>query len=256
MDLGLQGGKAIVTGGTRGIGRRIAELLAEEGCDIAFCARADSGVAAAVASLQKRGVRAVGSTLNVRDGDRYGQWLSDASEALGGVDIFIANVSAGGGMDGKDSERDWYRNFEIDVLAAVRGCERLADAMKESSRAAIVIVGEVLSGEAFGPPLAYNALKSTLSTYAKQLSHALAPSGIRVNAVAPGPALSGGGRWDVLEHADPGLYSAALRQHPSRRLSTADEIARYAVFLASPAASWVNGTQIPVDGGFSQRISF
>ncbi len=256
MDLGLQGGKAIVTGATRGIGRRIAELLAEEGCDIALCARADSGVAAAVGSLQKRGVRAFGTALDVRDGERYRQWLSEATEALGGVDIFIANVSAGGGMDGKDSERDWYRNFEIDVLAAVRGCEQLADAMEGSSRAAIVIIGEVLSGEAFGPPLAYNALKSTLSTYAKQLSNALAPSGIRVNAVAPGPAMSEGSRWEVLEHADPGLYRAALRRHPSRRLSTANEIARYAVFLASPAASWVNGTQIPVDGGFTQRINF
>ena len=256
MDLGLQGGKAIVTGGTRGIGRRIAELLAEEGCDIALCARADSGVAAAVESLEKHGVRAIGTALNVRDGARYLQWLSDACAALGGVDIFVANVSAGGGMDGKDSERDWYRNFEIDVLAAVRGCERLADPMKESGRAAIVIVGEILSGEAFGPPLAYNALKSSLATYAKQLSHALAPSGIRVNAVAPGPALFEGSRWEVLEHADPGLYRATARQHPLRRLATADEIARYAVFLASPAASWVNGTQMPLDGGFTRRINF
>ena len=256
MDLGLRGGKAIVTGATRGIGLRIAELLAEEGCDIALCARADTGVAATVAALRERGIRAIGSALNVRDDDRYGQWLSEACESLGGVDIFIANVSAGGGMDGKDSERDWYRNFEIDVLAAVRGCERLADVMKGSSRAAIVIIGEVLSGEAFGPPLAYNALKSTLATYAKQLSQALAPFAIRVNAVAPGPARFEGSRWEMLEYADPKLYKAALRQHPSRRLSTADEIARFAVFLASPAASWVNGTQVPVDGGFSQRISF
>lgn len=256
MDLGLQGGKAIVTGASRGIGRRIAELLADEGCDIALCARADSRVADAAESLEKRGVRAFGSALNVRDGARYVQWLSEAREALSGVDIFIANVSAGGGMDGNDSERDWYRNFEIDVLAAVRGCELLADAMKDSNRAAIVMIGEALSGEAFGPPLAYNALKSALATYAKQLSHALAPSGIRVNAVAPGPTQFEGSRWEMLEHADPRLYKAVVRQHPSRRLSEADEIARYAVFLASPAASWVNGTQIPVDGGFSQRIGF
>ena len=256
MDLGLQGGRAIITGASRGIGRRIAELLAEEGCDIALCARAESRVAAAVEALDRRGVRAFGAALNVREGERYVQWLSEACTALGGVDIFIANVSAGGGMDGKDSERDWYRNFEIDVLAAVRGCELLADTMKDSPRAAIVMIGEALSGEAFGPPLAYNAMKSTLTTYAKQLSHALAPAGIRVNAVAPGPALFEGSRWEMLEYADPKLYDATVRRHPPRRLSTADEIARYAVFLASPAASWVNGTQIPVDGGFSQRIGF
>lgn len=253
MELGLNGRKAIVTGASRGIGRRVAERLAEEGCDVAICARGEDGVRETVASLEARGVRASGSAFNVRDGAAYGRWLSEACEKLGGLDIFIANVSCGGGMD---SERDWYRNFEIDLMGAVRGIEGVLPSLKDSGAAAIVLMGTVAAAETFVVPLAYNALKAALITYAEQLSQTVFQHNIRVNVVSPGPTQFEGSKWEMLEFADPKLYKATVRQHPARRLGTVDEVARCVLFLASPVASWLSGAHMLVDGGFSRRVQF
>jgi 3-oxoacyl-[acyl-carrier protein] reductase len=254
MDLGLKGRKAIVTGASRGIGRSIAEGLAVEGCDVAICARGEDGVRDAVASLEALGVRSIGSAFNVRDGEAYGRWLSQTCESLGGLDLFVANVSSGSGAD--NSERDWYRNFEIDLLATVRGCEAVVPALKRSDAPAVVLIGDAAATETAMAPLAYNALKAALVTHAKQLSQELFVDNIRVNVVSPGPTLHEGSKWDMLQFADPTLFKATVRQHPARRLGESDEIARCVLFLASPAASWVNGTHLLVDGGFSRRVQF
>ena len=97
MDLGLAGAKALVTGGSRGIGRAIAETLADEGADVAVCARGQEGVDEALAALSAKGVKAVGSAVNVADADDYKAWIESSAEALGGIDILVANASAGPG---------------------------------------------------------------------------------------------------------------------------------------------------------------
>jgi NAD(P)-dependent dehydrogenase (short-subunit alcohol dehydrogenase family) len=120
MDLGLKGKKAIVTGGTRGIGHAVASLLAAEGCDIAICARSKGPLDETVAALARHGVRATGGAVDVADLPALRGWIADAADALGGLDIFVANVSAlAQGMD----EGSWRRGFEIDVMATVFGIE-------------------------------------------------------------------------------------------------------------------------------------
>jgi 3-oxoacyl-[acyl-carrier protein] reductase len=120
MDLGLKGKKALITGGTRGIGRAIVEQLAEEGCDVALCARSAGPVAETVAALEKKGVKAAGGAVDVADLAALKKWVGEAAATLGGIDIFVANVSAlAMGMD----EESWRRGFEIDVMATVFGCE-------------------------------------------------------------------------------------------------------------------------------------
>ena len=99
MDLGLRGKKAIVTGATKGIGRAIVELFAQEGVDVGLCARTEDEVEDTVRELKQRGVNAVGEAINVRDGETYKAWLERTAQALGGCDIFVPNVSAGGGFD-------------------------------------------------------------------------------------------------------------------------------------------------------------
>jgi NAD(P)-dependent dehydrogenase (short-subunit alcohol dehydrogenase family) len=253
MELGLKGRKAIVTGATRGIGRAVADILAVEGCDIAFCARTAAKVAETAADLKKHGVAVHGTALNIREVDKYRAWLQSACDALGGLDILIANVSAGAGMD---DENDWTRSFETDLMGTVRAVEVCLPAMKKSEAGSIIFMSSVGAAEEYVGPTPQNTLKAALLTYAKQLSQTQFKRGIRVNCVSPGPTEFPGSLWEMTQLAKPRLHKAAVAASPMRRLGVADEIARCVVFLASPAASWVVGTDLVVDGGYSKRIQF
>ena len=253
MDLGLKGKKAIVTGSTKGIGRRIVDLLADEGCDVGICSRDADEVEAAVAELKKKGVNAVGGEVNVRDGDAYKAWLEQTAEQLGGCDIFIPNVSAGGGMD---SEKNWWKNFEIDVLGTVRGVETLMPHLEKSDAASVVVISSTNAVEFFVGPMAYNAMKAALLNYAKQLSQFVAAKNIRVNSITPGPVYFEGGAWEMIEGTMPDFYKATLKQIPSRRMGSPEEIARVTVFVASPAASVLQGANVVADNGFTKRVQY
>lgn len=251
MDLGLQGKKAIITGSTRGIGRAIAEQLADEGVDLGIGARDEEATAEAGKALETRGVKVFARPVNVKDADAYKAWLEAAVEALGGVDIFVANVSGGGGMD---SEKNWWRNFEIDVLHTVRGCETLLPSLKASDSGSIVIIGSTNAVETFMGPMAYNAMKAALVTYGKQLSQFVAKRGVRVNVVSPGPIYFEGGAWEMIKGAVPKMYDDTIAQIPGGRMGTPEEVARVVTFLASPAASLVTGVNLVADNGFTKRV--
>lgn len=253
MDLGLRGKKAIVTGATKGIGRAIVELLAAEGCDIGFCARTEEEVDETSRSLKARGVNVVGGSVNVRDGDAYKAWLEQTATALGGCDIFVPNVSAGGGMD---SEKNWWRNFEIDVLHTVRGCETLLPHLEKGGAGSIVIISSTNALETFYVPMAYNAMKASLITYAKQLSQFVGRKGVRVNSVSPGPIYFEGGAWEMIKSTNQKMYDATLKAMPNGRFGAPDEVARVVAFLASPASSIITGANVVADNGFTKRVQY
>lgn len=253
MDLGLRGKKAIVTGATKGIGRAIVDLLAAEGVDIGLCARSADEVEETVRTLKGRGVNAVGEPVNVKDGDAYKAWLERTVQALGGVDIFVPNVSAGGGFD---SEKNWFRNFEIDVMHTVRGCETLMPHLEKSGAGSIVIIATTAAVETFAVPMAYNALKGSMLVYAKQLSQFVGAKGVRVNAVSPGPIYFEGGAWEMIKGTQAKYFEATLAQIPNGRMGTPEEVARIVAFVASPAGSLMTGTNIIADNGFTKRVQF
>jgi NAD(P)-dependent dehydrogenase (short-subunit alcohol dehydrogenase family) len=253
MDLGLRGKKAIVTGATKGIGRAVVDLLAAEGVDIGLCARTEEEVAETVRAVKTRGVSCVGEAVNVRDGEAYKAWLTKTAEALGGCDVFIANVSAGGGMD---SEKNWVRNFEIDVLHTVRGCETLLPQFEKAGQGSVVIVGSTNAVETFAAPMAYNAMKAALITYSKQLAQFWGKKNIRVNTVSPGPIYFEGGAWEMIKGTQAKFYESTLRSIPCGRMGTPEEIARVIVFTASPAAALITGANIIADNGFTKRVQF
>ncbi|WP_321390348.1 SDR family oxidoreductase [Emcibacter sp.] len=253
MNLELNGKKAIITGATRGIGRRIANLLAEEGVDLAICARDEEEVAEAAAELSKTGVKAVGKAVNVRDGDAYKAWLSEAADALGGCDIFVPNVSAGGGMD---SEKNWIKNFEIDVMGTVRGCETLMPHLEQSDSASVVLISSTNALEFFAGPMAYNAMKAALINYAKQLAIFVGNKGIRVNSVCPGPVYFDGGAWEMIKGTNPKFYDKTVRAIPRGEMGTPEEIANVVAFLASPKSSVITGSNIVADAGYTKRVQY
>jgi 3-oxoacyl-[acyl-carrier protein] reductase len=253
VDLGLKSKKAIVTGGTRGIGRAIANLLVEEGCDIGICARTAAQVEEAVAAFQAKGVRAMGASVDVADGDQLIRFIRSVAEGLDGLDIFISNVGA---LGGSNDEASWKRGFEIDVLGTVRGCETALPFLEKSEGGAIVVVGSTAAVEVVGPRRAYSGLKAALLPYIKGLARNLASKKVRANVVSPGSVFFKGGTWDLMEKKNPERYRQALARNPTGRMATPEEVANAAVFLASPRASFISGINLICDGGMTQRVQF
>ena len=251
MDLGLSGKKAVITGSTRGIGRAIANLLADEGCDLAVCSRNQEEVDSAVADLSAKGIKVTGAVVDVADKDAYQAWVTSAGNELGGIDIFVPNVSAGGG---NMSEEGWENALNVDVFGTTRGIEAAMPFLEKSDAASIVIISSTAGVETFMGPQPYNAIKGALVIHGKQLSQALAPAGIRVNCVSPGPIFIEGGAWDFIKNNMAELYEGTLSQIPQGRFGTAEEIANSVAFLASPAASLITGVNLVADGGFTKRV--
>jgi len=251
MDLGLSGKKAVITGATRGIGRAIANLLADEGVNLAICSRNQEEVDAAITDLSARGVQVTGAQVDVADKESYQAWIVSAGEELGGIDIFVPNVSAAGGVMG---EEGWQANFNVDLLGTTRGIEAAMPFLEKSTDASIVVIASTAATETFMAPQPFNAIKGALVVHAKQLSQALAPAGIRVNCVSPGPIYFDGGVWEMIKEQMPEVYDATLAQIPQGRLGTAEEIANTVAFIASPAASLITGVNLVADGGFTKRV--
>lgn len=251
MDLGLKGKKAVITGSTRGIGRAIANLLADEGVDLGICSRNQEEVDAAVADLSAKGVKVSGAVVDVADKEAYESWIANVGEELGGIDIFIPNVSAGGG---DMSEAGWMNNFNVDLLGTTRGITAAMPFLEKSDAASIVVISSTAGVETFMGPAPYNAIKGALVVHAKQLSQALAPAGIRVNCVSPGPIYFEGGAWDFIKNNMAEIYEGTLAQIPQGRMGTAEEVANAVAFLASPAASLITGVNLVADGGFTKRV--
>lgn len=253
MDLNLDGKRVIVTGGSRGIGRATVELLANEGCSVAFCARGAEGVAQTTAALKTRGANVVGTAVDVADADAYRRWLADAVAGLGGLDILICNAT-GYARPGEDGFRN---TLEIDLLGLVRAVEATLPALEASGTGSIVALSSTTALDIYLPGAeAYGALKAAVIHYASALARAHGSKGVRCNSIAPGPIEFEGNVWRRRHNERDPVYEAMITGSPLGRLGTAEEVARAVAFLASPAASWINGANLVIDGGLSSRVDF
>ena len=253
MDLVLKGKNAIVTGATRGIGRAIAELLATEGCNVALCARHEAAVDETVAALAGHGVRSWGGRIDVADSAALRAWVADAAQALGGLDIFVANVSA---LAQSMDDESWRRSLEIDIMGTVAGIEAAIPLLEQSKSGAVVVVGTTGAIEIAGPPRPYASAKAALIPYVKALARNLAAKNIRTNMVSPGNVYFKGGVWNIVEESNPALFQTMLARNPMGRMGTPAEVANAVVFLASPRASFITGTNLIIDGALTQRVQF
>jgi 3-oxoacyl-[acyl-carrier protein] reductase len=253
MDLGLKGRTALITGGTKGIGQAIAQTLATDGAHVAICARNAAEVEQSVQELARHGVKAFGRAVDVGDAAALQAWVSDAAAALGGIDIVVANVSA---LAISNDENGWQQGFQVDMMGTVRLVNAAMPFLEKSSHASIVTISSVSGREidfAAGP---YGAFKAAIVHYTQGLAYHLAGKHIRANSVSPGNTYFAGGVWNQIEVGNPELYKQALAMNPTGRMATPQEIANAVAFLASPAASFVTGTNLVVDGALTKGVQF
>ena len=256
MDIHIKGRNAIVMGGTRGIGRAIADTFAAEGANVAICARNADQVKDAVAALNDKGVRATGASVDISDGAALKTWIAAAGDELGGIDMLVSNAGA---MAQGGDPASWEANFKLDVLGMVNAFDAakpfLEKAAAERGDASFTIISSVSaaetdSGSSYGP------IKAALIHYAKGLARQYAKLHIRTNVVSPGTVYFDGGVWQMIEKNAPAMFKGAMERNPTGRMATPQDIANATVFLASPASSFTTGINMLVDGAISRRVNF
>lgn len=250
MDLGLKGKRAIITGATRGIGRAIAEQFLSEGVDLAICARDAAAIDEAVAELQGRGAKVIGSAVDVADHAALAAFIDNAAAQLGGIDILISNVSVGNGPE------KWEAGFTVDLMGTVRACEAVIPHMDKAGGGAIVMISTTAAFEVWNGAHAYGAFKAGLMNYAKNLADLQAPRQIRVNSLAPGPVYFVGGAWPDIEVQHPDFFAKVKGSIPMGRMGSPADIAKAATFLVSDAAAYITGITLTVDGGRTRAVDF
>lgn len=255
MDLGLRGKRVIISGGSRGIGLAIVEKFLAEGAAVAFFARDQSGVESALEVLSTKG-RVYGSAVDAANHDAARAWVETAAGKLGGIDIVINNTSASASVEW--TEEAWRRSFEVDLMGAVVMATAALPWLEESEAAAVLQVATVTAFEHHDMSVcpSYGAIKAATINHAAQLAQNWGGKGIRSNSISPGPIYIEGGVWQGIKENYFELYERDRLAHPSARMGSAEEVASVAVFVCSPAASWINGENVVVDGGFTKRVGF
>lgn len=246
MDLSFKGKRAVIAGGSRGIGRSIADALAQRGAHVSICARGAEGLKTAATELGKHGGQVHWGACDLGNGPAVTQYVTDAGNALGGIDLLVNNAS-GFGMG--DDEAGWAAGINVDLLATIRASHAAIPLMEAAGGGAIVNISSISGLMASARSAPYAAVKAAVINYTMSQALMLAPKKIRVNSIAPGSIEFPGGVWDQRKTSNPALYNATLKSIPWGRFGEPEEIAKVAMFLMSDLSSWVTGQTIVVDGG-------
>jgi NAD(P)-dependent dehydrogenase (short-subunit alcohol dehydrogenase family) len=254
MDLGLKDKRALVTGGTKSIGRAIVDAFVAEGAIVGFCARDAGLVKQREEEWRARQARVQGAALDVTDHAALRKWI-DAFAAAGGIDHFVANVSA---LGTDDTLEGWRKSIEIDIVATVESVRyAMPHLLKSGHGATCTVIGTVSLNEGGpGPVQPYRSVKAALVPFVKSLAIEMAPRGVRVNMVSPGSILEDGNTWGRQRDAGSERYKRTLARNPLGRMGTPQEVAAPVAFLAGKAASFITGVNFIVDGAITTRVQY
>ncbi|MCW2586854.1 MAG: family oxidoreductase [Frankiales bacterium] len=242
MDLGLTGKTFLVTGGSRGLGLAGARVLVAEGAQVVLSARSADGVAAAAAELGCTGVVA-----DLADPEAADRLVAQTVATYGGIDGALVSVGgppAGPALSLTDAQ--WTDAFASVFLGAVRVCRAVVPALPAEGGALALVLSTSVKMPIAGLA-ASNGLRPGLAMLAKTMADELGPQGVRVNGLLPGRIDTD--RVRELDGPDPAVRERIAAAIPLRRYADAAEFGRVAAFVLSPAASYLTGAMVPVDGG-------
>lgn len=244
----LVGQRVIVTGASRGIGFGIATEFARAGASVSICGRNAAALDAAADSIRQQapGVRIHSAVCDMSDREAVERYVENAADALGGLDTLVNNAS---GFGRSDDEDGWSAAVGTDLMGTLRASWAALPWLRESANPSII---HITSTSAYKPSViapAYAAIKAALVHYTRSQAKQLAAEGIRVNSVAPGPTTAPGHFYEQRRERKDPRYARVIADSPTGRLGVPEDIANVVLFLASPAAAWVQAQTIVVDGG-------
>ncbi|WP_059105825.1 SDR family NAD(P)-dependent oxidoreductase [Shouchella shacheensis] len=245
MNLGLKDKTVLVTGGTKGIGRAIAEAFVKEGADVAVAARSK------VDENWNPQIKVINGDLLMKE--ERERVFTEVTGTLGPIDVLINNVGGSSGTTITATSLDqFYEAFELNYFSAVHFSKLVLPAMQASQKGAILMISSVFGRES-GGKATYNSAKAAMISFTKALADEVARDGIQVNGIAPGSILHPTGNWQRrLEENPEKIEHFVDEQIPAGRFGRPEEIANVALFMASDKASWVQGATLNVDGGQSR----
>ncbi|MBX7553608.1 3-oxoacyl-[acyl-carrier-protein] reductase [Streptomyces sp. tea 10] len=239
---------ALVTGGSRGIGRATVRALARDGHDVAFCYRSDDEAARV---LEKEadgfGVRVRGTRVDVADGAAVRSWIETVEETLGPIDACVtaAGITRDNPLVLMEDEQ-WRQVLDTNLDGVYHVCRAVVFGMMKRRGGAIVNLSSVAGVYGHGTQTNYSASKAGIIGFSRALAKETGRSGIRVNAVAPGFIDT-----DMVAEMNDKARTDALKSIPLRRMGTAEEVADLVAYLVSDRAAYITGAVLQIDGGIT-----
>ena len=256
MDLRIKGRIAVVTAGSQGLGKATALRLAQEGANVAICARGEEALRTAVKEIESAGGSAMGQSVDLLDANSISAFANSVSEELGAADILINN--AGGPPPGKFDEvtnDDWDKAYKLTLMSAVNATRAFLPAMREKKWGRIINIASYSIKQPIPQLLLSNSMRMGVLGWAKSISLDLAAEGITVNTVCPGWVSTDrvgdivAAQAKIRDISEDDVMQEIIGQIPAGRMGTPEEIGDLVAFLASDLAGYITGVAIQADGG-------